>query len=189
MPKGFLNYEMSKELALPRYIHFPTPMKFTLYAHIYQGCDLMGLDSTGLSDPYLCVTLDNRTVGTMTKNETNNPRWEETLTIKDVYLYGTFESIQKNPPELIVEIYDSDYHVNLANEYLNELSNKLYQLQRKEFMGRCYIKPSVVEAHQSTPKLRWHRVYYGDKNAGEILASFELRTVIVHFEIVQFFML
>ena len=39
-------------------------------------------------------------------------------------------------------------------------------------MGRSYVKPVI-----NTNKLKWHKIYYLNKPAGEILASFELVVV------------
>ncbi len=41
-------------------------------------------------------------------------------------------------------------------------------------MGRFYTKPLVNLNNQNPPKLEWYNLYYGQKHAGDILASFEL---------------
>ncbi len=39
-----------------------------------------------------------------------------------------------------------------------------------EFMGRCVCQPSLA----ASPRLAWFPIRKGDKNAGELLAAFEL---------------
>lgn len=80
-----------------------------LKAHIYQGRDLLGLDSTGLSDPYVKITIGNQSVYSDKIDQTNNPKWNKTLVIPEINLFSTYESIVLNPPEIILEIYDKDY--------------------------------------------------------------------------------
>ena len=44
----------------------------------------------------------------------------------------------------------------------------------KELMGKFYTKPFMNLDNQNPPKLKWFNIYYGQKHAGDILASFEL---------------
>ena len=44
-------------------------------------------------------------------------------------------------------------------------------------MGRSYVKPVINTNNFPPPKLKWHKIYYLNKPAGEILASFELVVV------------
>ena len=44
-------------------------------------------------------------------------------------------------------------------------------------MGRSYVKPKININKSPPPKLKWHKIYYLNKPAGEILASFELISV------------
>lgn len=39
-----------------------------------------------------------------------------------------------------------------------------------EFMGRCVCQPSMTRS----PRLAWFPIRWGDKDAGELLAAFEL---------------
>lgn len=103
---------------------------FEMRCHLYQGRNLIGLgkvgckwdlgglvfnflfsspsDSTGLSDPYAKVTIRNQSVYSRIINQTNNPKWNNTLKIRDIYLYASYEEIVQNPPEIILELYDED---------------------------------------------------------------------------------
>ena len=124
---------------------------------MYQGRNMIGLDRTGLSDPYVRITLGNQTYRTRVILQTNNPRWKETVIIKEINFYEKLESIIENPPEIILEVFDQDiYGVN-------------------EFMGKCYVKPVVNMNRVSPPKLKWYRLFHKVyDNPGDILASFEL---------------
>lgn len=77
-------------------------------ANIYQGRDLLGLDSTGLSDPYVKISIGNQTVFSEAIPQTNNPKWNVTLNILEIYSYFEYESVCENPPEIILELYDHD---------------------------------------------------------------------------------
>ncbi len=54
---------------------------------------------------------------------------------------------------------------------------------KPEYLGRCLVKPKVKlegEAYTSPewpPALEWHDVYRGPRQAGELLAAFELLKV------------
>lgn len=88
------------------------------------------------------------------------------------------------PPNVLVELYDSDTYVSVADLHilhfaLVEAELKLLTLYKcvffniqgaDEFMGRCMCQPSLT----SSPRLAWFPIRRGDKNAGELLAAFEL---------------
>jgi hypothetical protein len=54
------------------------------------------------------VTLGNQSIRSKTISDTTNPTWNQTLCIEQVYIYGTLDYIIKNPPEVIVDLYDED---------------------------------------------------------------------------------
>jgi len=39
---------------------------------------------------------------------TLNPTWDQTLIFEDVEIYGDPKTIARNPPDLVMELYDSD---------------------------------------------------------------------------------
>lgn len=49
--------------------------------------------------------------------------------------------------------------------------------KKDELMGKCFIKPLVQKDHNNPPKLKWYKIFYGNEQAGDILASFELLLV------------
>ncbi|CAF0876645.1 unnamed protein product [Brachionus calyciflorus] len=157
LPLGYgLHEKFFNNINLPTQVFYNEKLSFELVAHIYQGRDLLGLDSTGLSDPYVKLTLGNQSVYSHVITQTNNPKWNTSLLIPEINLYSPYESIAQNPPEIILEIYDKD----LVGEH--------------ELMGKCPIKPVVQTKRNNPPMLKWYKVFHGSEHAGDILASFEL---------------
>jgi hypothetical protein len=113
-------------------------------------------DLTGLSDPYVKITICNQSVYSESIPQTNNPKWDTTLIIPEIFIYTTYEHVVNSPPEIILEAFDQD------------------QFGPNEFMGKSYIRPSVHSDTDNSPKLTWYNIFYGNEEAGDILASFEL---------------
>lgn len=82
---------------------------FSLHAHIYQGRNLLGLDTSGLSDPYIILTISSQSVKSKKVVQTNNPKWGLTFIIPNIFLYGDYEFILNNPTEVMIEIFDEDF--------------------------------------------------------------------------------
>lgn len=82
---------------------------FELRAHVYQGRNLLGLDSSGLSDPFINITIGSQSVKSETVIQTNNPKWKLTFLISDIYLYGDLEFILNHPPQMTIELFDEDF--------------------------------------------------------------------------------
>ena len=61
-----------------------------------------------MSDPYLNIIIGDQSVIAEKKEQTNNPIWDTTFVISEVYLYGNLQFICDNPPEIILELYDKD---------------------------------------------------------------------------------
>lgn len=109
LPDGYgLHETFFNHINLPTRVFYNEKSSFEFIAHIYQGRDLLGMDSTGLSDPYVKITLGNQSVYSSVITQTNNPNWNTSLFIPEIYLYSSFDSIRKNPPEIMLEIYDQD---------------------------------------------------------------------------------
>jgi hypothetical protein len=76
------------------------------FYHFFFFCFV--LDTSGLSDPYLKISIVNQSIYSKTIYQTNNPKWFETLHLDNINLYGDLKSISKNPPEVIIEVFDRD---------------------------------------------------------------------------------
>lgn len=76
----------------------------------------------------------------------------------EVLVYGAKEEIKKDPPAIVIEIYDQD------------------KVGKSEFIGRAIAKPSIKlkENPYLTPSLEWFDITRGLDNAGELLAAFEM---------------
>ncbi|XP_076380507.1 otoferlin isoform X2 [Megalopta genalis] len=166
LPKG---YEFGHELrnidrqrALPPVvIHYVEKHKFQLRAHMYQARSLIGSDASGLSDPFARVICGEFCKCTQVIDETLSPTWDELLLFDEILIYGTGEEIKKDPPSIVIEIFDQDKG-------------------KSEYIGRAVARPHVKLAFESysppefPPSLEWHDVTRGAARAGELLAVFEL---------------
>lgn len=90
--------------------------------------------------------------------ETLSPTWDELLVFEDVLVYGTKEEIKRNPPSVVIEIYDQD------------------KVGKSEFIGRTIARPRIKlkENAYVTPTLEWFDISRGADSAGELLATFEM---------------
>lgn len=90
-----------------------------------------------------------------------SPTWDELLVFDEIILYSSKEEIQKNPPTIVIEIYDQD------------------KVGKSEFIGRSIAKPKIkLNDHPyKNPTLEWFDIIRGTDNAGELLAAFELLEV------------
>ncbi len=90
--------------------------------------------------------------------ETLSPTWDELLVFDDVLVYGAKDEIQREPPTIVIEIYDQD------------------KVGKSEFIGRAMARPKVKlkENSYKTPTLEWFEIFRGTDSAGELLAAFEM---------------
>ncbi|XP_076663862.1 otoferlin isoform X3 [Andrena cerasifolii] len=167
LPKG---YELSHELrnvdrprALPpTIIHYVEKHKFQLRAHMYQARSLIGSDASGLSDPFARVICGEFCKCTQVIDETLSPTWDELLLFDEILIHGTGEEIKKDPPSIVIDIFDQD------------------KVGKSEYIGRAVARPHVKLASESytppefPPSLEWYDVTRGAARAGELLAVFEL---------------
>ncbi|KAM4807607.1 LOW QUALITY PROTEIN: dysferlin [Rhinophrynus dorsalis] len=126
--------------------------RYHLRCYIYQARNLVPMDQDSFSDPYAIVSFLHQSQKTVVMKSTLNPTWDQTLIFYEIEIFGEPATIAQVPPDIVVEIYDHDTYG--ADEY----------------MGRCICKPSL----ERSPRLSWHPIMMGNKNAGELLAAFEL---------------
>uniref|UniRef100_A0A673J266 Dysferlin-like n=1 Tax=Sinocyclocheilus rhinocerous TaxID=307959 RepID=A0A673J266_9TELE len=125
---------------------------YHLRCYLYQARDLLAMDKDSFSDPYAIVSFLHQSQKTVTVRNTLNPTWDQTLIFYEVEIFGDHLVTERNPPHIVVELYDQDTY------------------GADEFMGRCVCKSSMV----STPRLAWYPIQKAGKPAGELLAAFEL---------------
>ncbi|XP_060730490.1 dysferlin isoform X3 [Tachysurus vachellii] len=131
---------------------FDSGTRYHLRCYLYQARDLLAMDKDSFSDPYAIVSFLHQSQKTVTIRNTLNPTWDQTLIFYEVEIFGDPKVTEKNPPNIIVELYDQDTY------------------GADEFMGRSMCQPSVV----SSPSLSWYPIKKRGKAAGELLAAFEL---------------
>ncbi|XP_076628965.1 otoferlin isoform X7 [Colletes latitarsis] len=184
LPKG---YELGHELKNvdrprslpPTIIHYIDKHKFQLRAHMYQARSLIGSDASGLSDPFARVICGEFCKSTQVIDETLSPTWDELLLFDEILIHGTGEEIKKDPPSIVIEIFDQDKvsHFVTTDITLHEGSALT---GKSEYIGRAVARPHVKLASESytppefPPSLEWYDVFRGAARAGELLAVFEL---------------
>ncbi|XP_065213777.1 otoferlin-like isoform X2 [Planococcus citri] len=166
-PKG---YEMTNEVrnierpyALPPLkIHYTEKYTFQFRAYMYQARSLIGSDASGLSDPFARVIIGEYMRVTQVIDETLSPTWDELLVVDNILLYGSKQDIKKEPPAIVIEIFDQD------------------KVGKSEFLGRTTARPHVKLSDEPymkpnfPPSLEWYDIHRGNEHAGELLATFEL---------------
>uniref|UniRef100_A0A4W6EZ65 Dysferlin, limb girdle muscular dystrophy 2B (autosomal recessive) n=1 Tax=Lates calcarifer TaxID=8187 RepID=A0A4W6EZ65_LATCA len=131
---------------------FDRGTRYHLRCYLYQARDLLAMDKDSFSDPYAIVSFLHQSQRTVTVRNTLNPTWDQTLIFYELEIFGDPDATVANPPNIVVEFYDQDTY------------------GADEFMGRCVCQPTVTPS----PRLAWFPIRRGEKNAGELLAAFEL---------------
>uniref|UniRef100_A0AAR2JTJ9 C2 domain-containing protein n=1 Tax=Pygocentrus nattereri TaxID=42514 RepID=A0AAR2JTJ9_PYGNA len=131
---------------------FDSGTRYHLRCYLYQARDLLAMDKDSFSDPYAIVSFLHQSQKTVIIRNTLNPTWDQTLIFYEVEIFGDPKITEKNPPNIVVELYDQDTY------------------GADEFMGRSICQPSMV----SSPRLAWYPILKSGKAAGELLAAFEL---------------
>ncbi|KAI3376173.1 hypothetical protein L3Q82_016697 [Scortum barcoo] len=131
---------------------FDRGTRYHLRCYLYQARDLLAMDKDSFSDPYAIVSFLHQSQKTVTVRNTLNPTWDQTLIFYEVEIFGDPEVTMASPPNIVVELYDSDTY------------------GADEFMGRCVCQPSL----SASPRLAWFPIRRGDRSAGELLAAFQL---------------
>lgn len=90
---------------------------------LIEGADLVSLESTGLSDPYVVFTCNGQTRSSSVKLETSDPQWNEIL---------EFDAMEEPPSVLYVEVFDFDgpfdQDVSLGHAEINFLKHTSTEL-------------------------------------------------------------
>uniref|UniRef100_A0A8D3BNE6 Fer-1 like family member 4 n=1 Tax=Scophthalmus maximus TaxID=52904 RepID=A0A8D3BNE6_SCOMX len=151
LPEEFLPvYEEEEEELRSRF--------FQLRCHLYQGRGLMAADDNGLSDPFAKVLFSTQCQVTRMLSDTLSPAWCECLLFDQVLLEGTREELERDPPLIIINIFDYD------------------SMGSPKPLGRAFAEPEFkpVEQFYKKPSLRFFDINLGRAPAGELLAAFEL---------------
>uniref|UniRef100_A0A3P9PXD5 Myoferlin n=1 Tax=Poecilia reticulata TaxID=8081 RepID=A0A3P9PXD5_POERE len=132
---------------------------YHLRVYVYQGRNLCAMDKDSFS-PYAHVSFLHVSKTTEVTRTTLNPTWDQTLIFEDIEIFGDPQAIERNPPDVVFELYDSDQG-------------------KDEPMGRCLCLP-VVKLPSKSPslsdslKLQWLPVTKKGCSAGEVLVAAEL---------------
>ncbi|CAF3968536.1 unnamed protein product, partial [Rotaria sordida] len=133
---------------------------YELRCHCYKARTLIAADETGLSDPYLSITVGNETQTTPVILESLCPQWHITLVFRNLIHVGTRETAEEIIGNVVVECYDYDENGD------------------PDLIGRFYTtaKLDLFNINNPMPKslFKWYEFKLGEKQAGELLAVFEL---------------
>ncbi|CAF0972051.1 unnamed protein product [Rotaria sordida] len=133
---------------------------YELRCHCYKARTLIAADETGLSDPYLSITVGNETQTTPVILESLCPQWHITLVFRNLIHVGTRETAEEIIGNVVVECYDYDENGD------------------PDLIGRFYTtaKLDLFNINNPMPKslFKWYAFKLGEKQAGELLAVFEL---------------
>ena len=76
-----------------------------------------------ITDPYVHVSFLHMSQTTETVKSTLNPTWDQTLIFNRVEIYGDPKMLERYPPQIVLEIFDSDQVVGF---YKFLVLNKLW---------------------------------------------------------------
>lgn len=125
---------------------------------MYQARGLIAADNTGLSDPFARVTFQSHSQTTNIISQTLSPTWNQCLPMSRLLLSGDLQYIQREPPHVLIEVYDDD------------------ALGKAEYLGATVAVPEVClsSAPYTPPTLQYNALHCGSQPGGELLAAFEL---------------
>lgn len=72
-----------------------------------------------IPDPYAHVSFLHVSKTTEVIRATLNPTWDQTLIFEDIEIYGDPQTIACNPPDVVLELYDSDQVVRCVSNLPN----------------------------------------------------------------------
>uniref|UniRef100_K7G595 C2 domain-containing protein n=1 Tax=Pelodiscus sinensis TaxID=13735 RepID=K7G595_PELSI len=99
-----------------------------------------------------------RSQRTRTLPATLSPSWDQTLVFHHLLIYGDPQATRQDPPLVVLELFDQDV------------------IDKDDFLGRSICPPlACLELDcRLPPRLQWHPITRQQKDAGELLAAFEL---------------
>jgi len=127
---------------------------------MYQARSLIGSDASGLSDPFARVIAGEISRTTQVIDETLSPTWDELLVFDQIHLWGTGPEIQREPPTIVIEVFDRD------------------KVGKAEFIGRTVARPHVklIGETYADPVLEWFALQRGPDHAGKSKKLLALRS-------------
>ncbi|CAF1359491.1 unnamed protein product [Rotaria magnacalcarata] len=134
---------------------------FELRCHCYKARALIAADASGLSDPFLSITVGNETQRTPAIKQSLNPQWNITLAFRNLIHVGTRETAEEIVGNVVAECYDYDEGGD-GSDLIGRFST---------------IAQLNICDQQNLPNerfFRWYEFKIGDKQGGELLALFEL---------------
>uniref|UniRef100_A0A669BLS9 Fer-1 like family member 6 n=1 Tax=Oreochromis niloticus TaxID=8128 RepID=A0A669BLS9_ORENI len=145
----------------PTHLHCKEQHQFQLRCHMYQARGLIAADNTGLSDPFARVTFQSHSQTTNVISQTLSPTWNQCLPMSHLLLSGDLQYIQREPPHVLIEVYDDD------------------ALGKAEYLGATVAVPEVCLSSDpyTPPTLQYNALHCGSQSGGELLAAFELLQV------------
>ncbi|XP_063276821.1 LOW QUALITY PROTEIN: fer-1-like protein 5 [Prinia subflava] len=137
---------------------FQRPTRFQLRCYIFQALDLAPGSTRTSFDATAHVSLVWRSQRTRAVRGDPDPRWEQTLLLPRVPLFGDPRGVREQPPAVVAEVRDQRGQGPGA------------------LLGRCVCTPRVWldAAQRELPRLRPHALRGPRGPAGELLAAFEL---------------
>lgn len=102
-----ITYAVPSQCELATHTMLPHP---SWHENAMQFSDLWSL--TLWLDPYAIVSFLHQSQKTVTVRNTLNPTWDQTLIFYEVEIFGDCQVTEKNPPHIVVELYDQDTYVS-----------------------------------------------------------------------------
>ncbi|NXN66305.1 FR1L4 protein, partial [Himantopus himantopus] len=131
---------------------------FQLRAHLYQARGILPADDNGLSDPFARVVFSTHCQTTRMLEKTLSPLWNELLLFDQLIIDGKKEELKTETPIIIINLFSHN------------------KFGSPEFLGQAFAVPQVklVDEPYIKPALQFFDFYKGTKEAGELIATFEL---------------
>ncbi|CAF1235979.1 unnamed protein product [Adineta ricciae] len=138
---------------------------YEVRCHCLKARALIASDDTGLSDPFLSITVGTATQNTPILLQSLCPQWNVTLAFPNLVHVGDRRSAEQIIGNIVVECYDYD-------------EQSLQDNDGPDLIGRFSTTAKLNLYKKDDPNqeypFQWYEFKMGDKRAGELLAAFEL---------------